>query len=307
MKVLVLCGGPSSERNVSLVSGNAVATGLRNVGHDVHVADISPEDMSPLDQPIDVVFPVMHGRFGESGELQEALESRGIPYVGSDSSASRLGINKVRCKIAWRNAGLTTPDWRVASAEEGVFPIPFTPPCVVKPTDNGSSIDVVMCRNKDEVKNAAEGLVRKYGTALIETFVKGVELTYGFVEDHQLPPIQIIPKREFYDFQAKYEDRATEYKFDLDLDRTVVNRAAEAAQRAYEIVGCRDLGRVDLIVDREGNACLLEINTLPGFTPTSLLPRAAQRAGMEFNTLVDVLIKTAHSRSRMLRVQSHAV
>jgi D-alanine-D-alanine ligase len=302
MRVTVLYGGPSSEREVSLVSGRAVIDGLKSMGHDVFASDISPSDLAGLDRPTDVVFPVLHGQFGESGELQEILEQRGLPFVGSGSRASRLGMDKVATKKAWEAAGLPTPVYRVLTAADRPFP-DFPGSCVVKAVDAGSSIDVFVCKAPAELpadaRRAMEHVVNKYGRALVEQFISGPELTVGLLEEQPLAPIRIVPKREFFDYEAKYKASDTEHRFDTGLHRELIERCRELARKANEVVGARDLARVDIMIDEaSGQPYLLEINTLPGFTPKSLLPEAAKHAGIDFGPLVDRLVRRAYSRRK---------
>lgn len=299
MRVTVLYGGPSDEREVSLKSGEAVIKGLRAAGHDVFGSDISPEDLSALDRPADVIFPVLHGKWGESGELQEILEKRNLAFVGSGSKASRLGMDKVASKEAWAAAGLSTPNWKVytrqnwkPSANGELFT-----PCVVKPVDSGSSIGVSICQTPAEAKEAVGKCVGQYGRALVEQFIKGPELTVGMLEERPLSPMRIVPKTEFFDYRAKYERNDTEHRFDTGLPASIVKQCQELAGRANAVIGARDLGRIDIMVDEQTHKpYLLEINTLPGFTAVSLLPEAAKNAGISFEQLVERLVKRAHAR-----------
>jgi D-alanine-D-alanine ligase len=301
MKVTVLYGGPSAEREVSLVSGKAVIEGLESMGHEVFGSDVSPEDLSGLDRPADVIFPVLHGQFGESGELQEILEQRGLAFVGSGSAASRLGMNKANTKIAWENAGLPTPKWLYVNAdthERGTGPEGLFAPCVVKAVDSGSSIDVLICKTIDAARDACEKIVGKHGRALVEQFIKGTELTVGILEEKPLAPIRITTTRDFYDYDAKYKGQTTGYHFDLNLPSDVVENVREIARKAHAVVGARDLSRIDVMLDEEYRPYLLEINTLPGFTQRSLLPKAAKQTGIDFGPLVDRLVKRAFTRGR---------
>jgi D-alanine-D-alanine ligase len=299
MKVIVLLGGPSAEREVSLVSGRAVANGLRSMGHEVFESDISPTDLKGLDRPADVVFPVLHGNFGESGELQEILEARNLPFVGSGSKASRLGMNKADTKKAWEAAGLPTPPYKVVTSADAAIP---EEACVVKALDSGSSIDVYVCRGGPEgtptgAREALRSIVQKHGRALVEKFIAGPELTVGLLEEKPLAPIRIVPKRDFFDYEAKYKDKETEHRFDTGLPSDLIERCRELARKANAVVGARDLARIDIMIDEKTNApYLLEINTLPGFTPVSLLPEAAKHAGIEFGPLVDRLARRAYQR-----------
>ena len=299
MKVTVLLGGPSAEREVSLVSGAAVAKGLREMGHEVVESDISPTDLAGLDQPADVIFPVLHGHFGESGELQEILEQRGLPFVGSGSKASRLGMDKAATKKAWQAAGLPTPPYRIVTSPHEPLP---QEACVVKAIDSGSSIDVYICKGADgslaEARAAIKAVVRKHGRALVEKFISGPELTVGLLEEQPLAPIRIVPKREFFDFEAKYKDKSTEHRFDTGLPAEVVEKCRQLAKKANDVVGATDLARIDIMLDEGNNPYLLEINTLPGFTPSSLLPEAANHGGISFGALVDRLVKRAAARGK---------
>jgi D-alanine-D-alanine ligase len=298
MKVTVLFGGPSAEREVSLVSGKAVIDALKSVGHDVFPSDVSPTNLSGLDRPADVIFPVLHGAFGESGELQEILEERGLPFVGSGSKASRLGMNKVDTKRAWEKAGLPTPAYRVIRRGEKLPDAPGS--CVVKAIDSGSSIDVYLCKapaeSSAQAADAIQKVLARHEAVLVEQFIDGVELTVGLLEEKSLAPIRIVPKREFFDYDAKYRDKQTEHRFDTGLPTDTIEKCRELARRANEVVGARDLARVDIMLDNANRPYLLEINTLPGFTPMSLLPEAARHGGIEFGALVDRLVRRAAAR-----------
>src|SRR4051812_35160316 len=301
MRVTVLRGGPSAEREVSLVSGRAVAEGLRSMGHEIFESDVSPHDLSGLRHPADVIFPVLHGEFGESGELQDILEGRGLKFVGSGAKASRLGMDKVATKQAWEKAGLPTPPWRVITSMDEKVP---EEPCVVKAIASGSSIDVFVCKGAAEggapnAREAVQTILRKHKRALVEKFISGPELTVGLLEERPLAPIRIVPKREFFDYEAKYKASDTEHRFDTGLPGNVIDECRELARRANEVVGARDLARVDIMIDEPTlRPYLLEINTLPGFTPKSLLPEAANHGGVPFAQLVDRLVRRAFQRRR---------
>lgn len=299
MRITVLYGGPSAERDISLISGRAVIDALKQAGHDVFASDVSPTDLSGLDRPCDVVFPVLHGQFGESGELQEILEARRIPFVGSGSHASRIAMDKVETKLVWERAGLPTPTWNVATRQVGDAvrgPNRIAAPCVVKAIASGSSIDVYVCKEESAARDACETVLNKYGQALIEKFIAGTELTVGILEEKPLAPIKITTTRAFFDYNAKYVGNDAKHDFDLNLPEKVVKRCQELARQAHEAVGCRDLSRVDIMLDAELNPYLLEINTLPGFTSKSLLPEAAAHDGIDFVKLVDRLVKRAAKR-----------
>jgi D-alanine-D-alanine ligase len=298
MKVTVLFGGPSAEREVSLVSGRAVIEGLKSAGHEVFPSDISPSDLSGLDRPTDVVFPALHGAFGESGELQEILEKRGLSFVGSGSLASRNGMDKDQSKRIWQRAGLPTPPHAII---ESVIDIPAAiakigDACVVKPIDNGSSIDVFICKSSADAEKHCEEVLSRHGAAMVEQFISGAEITVGILEDKPLSPIRITTSHEFFDYQAKYVGNDATHHFDLQLPETVVSQIQEIARLAHRTLNCRDLSRIDFMVDEKQRPWLLEINTMPGFTPKSLLPEAAAHDGIPFTHLVDRLVCRAYAR-----------
>jgi D-alanine-D-alanine ligase len=303
LDVTVLMGGPSSEREVSLMTGRAVADALERLGHGVTRADILPTDTAALDrQGIDVVFIALHGAFGESGEVQALCEERGLRYTGSGPRAGKLAMDKAAAKQIFRRAGLATPDWMIieqfhppALYHDWLRQIPL--PCFLKPVDGGSSVDLALARTDAERDRALEALLDKYGRALLERYVSGRELTVGILGEEALPVLEVVPAGEFYDYRAKYADGAgTRYVFDHGLSEGTCRRAEEAALRAHELLGCRDMSRVDFVLDADGTPQVLEINTIPGFTRHSLLPMAAKRAGMTFDELVGRLVEMAASR-----------
>jgi len=295
LRVTVLCGGPSAEREVSLESGRAVADALRRRGHEVFVADIGPAELSALEHPADVVFPALHGPFGEDGTVQRLLAARGLPYVGSDARASALAMDKVATKAAVAAAGIDTPAcevWDAAAlatrAEPGV-PLPV----IVKPVDQGSSVGTTIVRETAGFLPAVRLAVGQFGRALVEQFITGDEVTVGIVGGEPLPPICVRPKRQFYDYQAKYQDDATEYLFEAGYPARVFAQAQALSRRVFEVLGCRHLARVDWMVDETHRLWFLEINTLPGFTSHSLVPKAAARTGVAFDELVERLVRLA--------------
>ncbi len=293
----MLRGGPSSEREISLVSGRAVAAGLRESGHDVFESDISPDDLSALDRPCDVVFPVLHGAFGEDGQVQSILESRSIPFVGSGSHASALAIDKLATKRKWIEAGIPTPTFHVATRADPT-PGPIVGPCVVKSLRSGSSIGVHVIASGDanEIARRIDELVSVEGVALIEEFVRGVEITVGVLHDRTLPAIRIVYDDGFFDFTSKYGTNGATHSFDTTLPDPLIHTIGQTVLGAHRLIGCRDLSRTDVMIDASGRFYLLEINTLPGFTPRSLLPEAAGRAGIPFAMLVDQLVRVAAER-----------
>ncbi|NUQ63449.1 MAG: D-alanine--D-alanine ligase [Pirellulales bacterium] len=297
LRVTVLRGGPSAEREVSLAGGAAVAAACRRLGYHVTESDIAPDDLSGLDVPADVVFPVLHGQFGEDGRLQAILEQRGLPFVGSDAESSRTAIDKDASKRKWQSRGLPTAPWVLIdeSTDLATASLP-PPPVVLKPLCEGSSIGVQFCTTADTLRADAGRAVRQYGAVLVEQQLHGPELTVGVLESRALPVIEIRPNSAFYNYEAKYRRDDTQYLFEPAIDERTYALAQKLAVEAFQALGCRDYGRVDFIADRESGLHLLEINTIPGFTDHSLLPKAAARAGIAFDDLVRRLVNMAHRR-----------
>ncbi len=296
-RVTVLRGGPSAEREVSLAGGRAVAAAIRALGHVVTEADITPDDLSALDTPADVVFPVLHGRFGEDGQLQEILEQRGLAFVGSGSAASRIGIDKDATKREWQAAGLPTAPWAIVTRGDWSPPEGLQPPVVIKPLAEGSSIGVSVCDTVESLQHVLPQAISDFGRVMVERRLAGPELTVGVLGHDPLPVIQVRPAAGFYDYAAKYQRDDTAYVLDPDLDQATYQTVQQLAVKAFAVLGCRDLARIDFIVDRRAGPQLLEINTLPGFTSHSLLPKAAAHAGIPFPRLVEMLLEMAWGRS----------
>ena len=303
LDVTVLMGGPSSEREVSMASGTAIADGLVRVGHRVTRADISPTDCSALDRAgIDVVFIALHGDFGESGGVQAMCEARGLRYTGSGPKASEQAIDKAASKQIFKRAGLKTPDWMILEefhpphkVRRWLSEIP--PPVVIKPVDGGSSVDITIARDEARRDRAIDEMVDKYGRIMLERLVEGREMTVGILGDEPLPVLEVIPAREFYDLTAKYSDDAgTRYEFDHGLSDEAAAALRADAMTAHRSLDCRDMSRVDFILDADGVGQVLEINTIPGFTSHSLLPMAAAKVGIGFDDLVGRIVGMAMQR-----------
>lgn len=304
LKIMVLAGGPDQERPVSLQSGASVAQALMEAGHEVRQHDPQPDDLSFLDAIDDwggdVVFPVLHGPWGEGGPLQRILENRGVAFVGCGSHAADLCMDKYRTKRAIERVDIPTA--RFELIQRGQAPA-LAPPVVVKAPREGSSIDLKICRDADALADALRNLHTHHETLMIEQFIDGLELTVGVLGDAQasegavaLPAINIVPKTAFYDYDAKYERHDTQYLFDIDLPADTLSRVSWYAVKAFRVLGCRDLGRVDFMIDRQANPYLLEVNTMPGFTSHSLLPMAAARHGLTMPSLTDRLVDQAKTR-----------
>jgi len=302
LDITVLMGGPSTERDVSLVSGSAVADALERLGHKVVRSDISLTNASELDRKgIDVVFIVLHGDFGESGDVQELCEQRHLRYTGSTPHASREAIDKAASKQVFMRLPLATPEWVVIEefhtpAQIAQMLASVSGPVVVKPIDGGSSIDVTIAHDHASRDSAIAAALDKYGRVMVERFIDGREFTVGVLGEKALPVLEIRPASGFYDYTAKYTDCGTRYVFDHGLSEKVVRAMQAAALAAHRSLGCRDMSRVDFILDQSMTPYILEINTIPGFTGHSLLPMAAARAGITFDQLVSSIVDMAMSR-----------
>ncbi|KQT42363.1 MULTISPECIES: D-alanine--D-alanine ligase [unclassified Methylophilus] len=286
-KVAVLFGGRSGEREVSLKSGSAVLAALQRQGVDAHAFDPATQELSAL-KGYDRAFIALHGRFGEDGTIQGALELMDIPYTGSGVMASALGMDKWRTKLLWTAAGVVTPDFVLmdesTTTEEVVATLGL--PVFVKPANEGSSIGV------SKVKQAAE-LAAAYTLAkasdplvIAEQFVGGGEYTVGILGDTALPVIRIVPKNEYYDYEAKYLRDDTEYRCPSGLSAAQEAQIQAEALQAFRVLGCSGWGRVDFLMDEAGKHYFLEVNTSPGMTDHSLVPMAAKAAGLDFDALV---------------------
>ncbi len=294
--VAVLRGGPDAERAVSLDSGAAVADALRNHDRfDVRDHVIDRPDLDALRTMLDdadVVFPVLHGQWGEGGGLQTLLSELGIPYVGAGPRAARLAMNKAATKSLLGVLGVPTPPAREIGPDD---PCDLDPPVVLKPVDDGSSVDLRICRTREEIEAARIVLHPRRGRLLCERYIAGREMTVGVLLDRPLPIIEIVPAVDFYDYDAKYERDDTRYVVNPDLPEPAVRRMVEATLLACRRLSIRDLARADFILDGE-TAWFLEINTMPGFTSHSLVPMAAEAEGMGMPAICAALVDAAVAR-----------
>lgn len=299
----VLMGGEGAEREVSLESGRCVSEALKSVGEKIIGVDIRADDLSVLDNDkVDVFFLALHGEFGEDGKLQKILEDRELIFTGSGSAASERAFDKVVSKECFAKAGKNTPEWveinkkNVSDAKELIES--FAGQVVVKPVCQGSSVDIDILDDIETAVGAVEKVVSKYGRCLVEKFIKGRELTVGILGGEVLPVVEIVPKREFYNYQAKYEDDATEYLFGT-ISEEMEERLGADAKMCFEVLGCRDYSRVDFMMDEAGEFYVLEVNTLPGMTSHSLLPKAAEQAGVSFGEMCVKIIELAETNFKL--------
>ncbi|MGE5794282.1 MAG: D-alanine--D-alanine ligase [Bacteroidota bacterium] len=295
-KVAVLLGGRSAEREVSLKSGAMVLAALRTAGVDAHPFDPRDRGLEELARErFDRVFIALHGRYGEDGTMQGALELLGIPYTGSGVLASALAMDKWRTKLVWQAAGVPTPRYELLSADTDFAAVAarLGLPIMVKPANEGSSIGMTKVRRAGDL-DEAYALAANYDRVVIaEQFVDGTELTGGILGREALPLIRLETPRDFYDYDAKYLADDTRYILPCGLPEAEEQAIRAGCLRAFDALGCRGWGRVDLMLDRSGNPYFLEVNTSPGMTDHSLVPMAARHAGLSFEALCVRILEAA--------------
>jgi len=296
MKIAVLKGGPSAEREVSLRSGAAVAKALREGGHEVEEIDVTGPNIAVAPKT-EAVFLALHGTFGEDGQVQAILEKMGLPYTGSGVESSRLAFDKVATKKAFEAAGVPTPPCAIMRKGDASIPrLKQEFPWVVKPSKQGSSVGVTIVRNEAGLKPAVDLAFESDDEILIEAFIPGRELTIAVLGEVALKIVEIKPKSGWYDYQNKYTKGATEYLVPAPLTNPQELCLQTLAVQAHKCLGCRDVSRVDVRMDPNDQNFVLEVNTLPGMTETSLLPKAAAAAGISFQELCDRLVRMAARR-----------
>ena len=297
LKIAVLMGGPSAERPVSLRSGAAVVNALTATGAKVVPVDVhETEFVMPTD--VDVAFIALHGTFGEDGTVQQMLEDAGIAYTGSGPEASACAFDKIAAKARFEAVGIPTPAYEVfdrVHCDLGRL-VRLGFPLVVKPSRQGSSVGVSIVHEEVDLEEACQIAWRHDDHLLAEQFVAGRELTVGIFDGHALPVIEICPKHDFFTYEAKYTRGQTDYLVPAPLEKSVEARTKALALRTHDCLGCRDFSRVDLILAEDGKLFVLEVNTIPGFTETSLVPKAAHAAGVEFQELCARLVQMALAR-----------
>ncbi len=313
LNVALLFGGTSTEREISILTGNAVRAALERIGHRVTAFDIGVDSLDRLEGGgFDFAFIALHGGDGEDGTVQKRLESIGLPYSGSGPIASRLAMDKELSKAEFLAHRVPTPPYEVAQAHDASYRLRRMArrlgwPLVVKPIDQGSSIGVSIVRDGDGVDAALAEAFKHSRRVLFERAVMGRELTVGVIGNRALPVCEVKPSTPFYDFTAKYDSGAgTQYIVNPDLPGPTAKMAQHIARRAHHALRCHGFSRVDLMLDAAGDLWVLEVNTLPGMTATSLLPKAAAGEGIGFDELVQELIdvsleKRQSASSRLLR------
>ena len=305
LQVGVLLGGCSSEREISLKTGQAIAQALAETGFCVEKIDVQSENPIHVTEQIrpyniDVAFIALHGAFGEDGRIQSILESLDIAYTGSGPKASELAFNKKQTQNFLKNHGVTIPSYVIVTEQDflrdkGLILESIKLPAVVKPTCEGSSIGVSIVRSEDKLEEALINALQFNQEVIIEQFILGREMTVGIIDQHALPIVEIVPRHDFFDFEAKYQKGMTDYVVPAEVSAERTEKIQTQAKKVHDLIGCVDLSRVDFIVTDDA-AYVLEINTVPGFTETSLVPKAAEHAGITFNQLCTQLVDLAYAR-----------
>ncbi|MFB0553016.1 MAG: D-alanine--D-alanine ligase [Phycisphaerae bacterium] len=301
LKVAVLTGGIGSEREISIQSGECVSEALKEAGFNVVTADVRPDNLDILeDSSVDVFFPALHGEFGEDGQLQQILHDKSLVYTGSGPTASKLAFDKMASKKLFAEAGVATPAAIEFNGQIDIKQLEkqlhyLADEYVVKPVKQGSSVGVRIIADVQEAIGVAQKTFREFGDCMIEKFIRGKEITVSILEDVALPIVEIRSQTGFYDYQAKYIDEQTEYLFDTVRDPALTAQIEQAAMDCFYVLGCRHFARVDFMLSDEAIAYALELNTIPGFTTHSLLPKAAAKAGLTMSDLCSKIIKAAYS------------
>lgn len=297
-KIAVLMGGTSAEREVSLNSGNAVLNALRTQGYDAHPVD--PKEVPVLElkqQGFERAFNILHGRGGEDGIIQGALEQIGLPYTGCDVMTSALTMDKMRTKMLWKGFGLPIAEMEIVTKENVTELNPskiverLGLPLMVKPSREGSSVGLTKVNAVEELTVAVETALECDDTVLIEEWLSGVEMTVPVLDNQVLPAVQIIPDGEFYDYHAKYISDNTQYICPAPLSKAREEELHKLVKAAYDAVGCRGWSRIDVMTDSKGEFRLVEVNTTPGMTSHSLFPKSAATVGYTFEQLVEKILE----------------
>ena len=306
-KIGVLMGGPSTEREISLKSGKAVYEALRQLGLEVEAIDIKTEGIEEnisliKSYKIDCAFIALHGRFGEDGQIQDILDRLKVPYTGSGVEASKLSMDKVASLEVFEANGIKVPRYKVLEMKS------YNPdwkmhgdlgfPLVIKPATHGSSIGLSIVDGPEDLDKAV-GLAFGFDSrVVVQEYISGREITVGILDERALPVIEIIPKKRFFDFEAKYRLGMTDYIVPAQIEENIARKAQEIALSSHKLLGCFGCSRVDIILSKNDEVFVLEINTIPGLTNTSLLPKAAKTAGIEFNQLCLKLIELAYEKKQ---------
>lgn len=301
-RVAVIYGGTSAEREISLMSGKQVLTHLKNAGVNAFGLDLGAAGQDQIAQlqqaDMDVAFIMLHGRGGEDGALQAVLEFMSVPYTGCGVLASSLGMNKLMTKLVWLAQGVNTPAYEVLNDESNWAEVAqrLGLPLVVKPVHEGSSLGITIADSAESLAKAYQDAATYDREVMAEQFIDGYEYTVPILNGVSLPAIRLETDNAFYDLQAKYYSDETRYLFDNPMTKTQQLAMEDECRLAFDVLGCRDWGRIDVMRDKQGKNWLLEVNTVPGMTSHSLVPMAAQAAGLNFAQLSLVILNLALTR-----------
>ena len=298
-KIGVLMGGVSSERDISLISGKTVYEALLRKGYEVIPLDLNRENAikSIKTAGISLAFIALHGRYGEDGTVQRMLESLSIPYTGSGAKASRLAMDKLASRKIFAENHIPVPEYTVYKKSAPGIDLPAVSfPVVVKPAAQGSSIGLSIVKRKEGLRRAVEMALEFGDKVIIEQYIKGREITVGVLNEKPLPVIEIRPRAQFYNYRAKYRKGMTEYLVPAPIGKKKYTDAGNIALASHKALGCRDFSRVDMILADSGEIKVLEVNTIPGLTAASLLPRAARAKGIDYADLCVKILKLALKR-----------
>lgn len=301
-KIGVILGGPSSEREISIRSGKAISNALRRFGYMVvEIGEDGPIEEGILVSGIDIAFIALHGRYGEDGTIQRFLEEIGIPYTGSGPLASKRALDKGIAKSIFLENDIPTPEYLIFESDdrEAIEKIKdrLGFPVVIKPVDEGSSIGLSIVKEPGQLVGAIANASRYNKRILVERYIPGEELTVGILGSAPLAVVNIVPKEGHYSFTAKYTPGMTDYIVPARLPAHIYRQVQLLGLRAHNALGCRDFSRVDVRLDPDGRPWVLEVNTIPGFTQTSLLPKCALAVGIEFGKLCEMILEMALKRS----------
>ena len=295
--IAVLMGGPGAEREVSLRSGAAAYNALASLGANVTSVDVIGRTFE-LPPDTELVFNLIHGTFGEDGELQSLLDERGISYTGEGAAGSRLAFDKIESKRRFDAAGVPNAAWEILSAGQN----PSLPlPLVAKPPREGSSVGVHLIHHESEIEPALADCLRRSPDVLVEAFISGRELTVGILGGRALPIIEIVPNDGFYDYEHKYTKGGSNYYCPADLPADVANAVQAVALAAHQSLGLEVYSRVDVLLDKQNAPYVLEVNTIPGMTETSLLPKAAAAAGISFSALCEKIATLSLAKQQPMK------
>lgn len=285
--IAVIMGGISSERDISISSGKAVSNALKKIGYNVKEIILNDTSINFDKINIDAVFITLHGSFGEDGRIQSLLDKKKIPYTGSSAESCRLSFDKIKSRALLKKNNIPIP---LGEVIENSSELSLSFPVIIKPPTEGSSIGCYLVRNKKDWEasfNITQSISKK---VLVEKYIEGRELTVGIIGDKILPAVEIKPYKGWYDFNAKYKNINTKYIVPANLDENILNKINNITKQTFRIFGASGFGRVDFRLSNENKLFVLELNAIPGFTKSSLLPKAAKAAGISFEKLCDLII-----------------